>query len=323
MKKTALAILLTAALAATLTLTSCQSGGNPKDESQIVSDHSSDEKSNASETVSEPESSHDDISADEHFTDYDKNESYSASDTSVTFNGNSVNAVGTGASVNGSVVTITKAGVYVISGSSDDGQIIVEVAKKEKVRLVFNGLSLTSASSAPVWIKSADKTVITLAEGTENRLTDASSYTVKTDDEPNSCLFSKDDLTINGAGTLVVTGKYNNGITSKDDLKIMSGTITVKAKNNALKGNDSVAVAGGTISIESSDDGIKTTNDSDTDKGYIYIRGGSITIISGDDALQATQSIIITGGVVTVDAGGKAVNCEGSVDIAEGCLVIK
>ncbi len=312
-------------LASVLLLSSCNSTDNGE-ESQASSAQtadSEDDSAAASQASSDDEntSETDALLEDGHFTKYDLDASYGPNDTAITLDDDGITVSGPGAATNGNTVTITSPGTYILSGVLSDGQIIVEVAKSEKVRLVFNGVDITCAASAPVWIKSSDKTVVTLAEGSSNTLTDASSYTnTNADNGPNACLFSKDDLTINGGGSLIVTGNHNNGIGSKDDLKIISGSIVVTAKNNALKGSDSVAIAGGRLSVTSKDDGIKTTNDTDEGKGYIYICGGEISVKSGDDALQAEQAVTVTGGIVSVNAVGKDVNCAGVVEIADGCI---
>ncbi len=280
-------------------------------------------------TSSEPEetskpgetSTPQDEKPDEYFSKFDLNTSYGTDATVITLTKSSVEIKGSGAASDGGKINITEPGDYVVSGVMSDGQIIVNVKKIEKVHLIFTGVDITCKTSSPVWVKSADKVSITLAAGTKNYLSDSTRYVFDNpDNEPNACLFSKDDLTINGTGALIVTGRYNNGICSKDDLRIISGEITVNAKNNGLKGNDSVSIRGGKLTIKSSDDGIKTTNDSTPGKGFIYIRDGEISIISGDDALQAEQAIIVKGGEVTIKAGGKTINCPGTVDIAQGTV---
>lgn len=339
MKKSIFALLLVFAVTAAVLLVSCTSPGtgestDQSSKSQTTSQQGNDsggeestsqssDRSEASADTSENESS-EETEDDPYFSKVDKDESYPSSAATIVFDGSQITSTGEGINVSGKTATITKAGTYIISGTSPDGQIVVDIPKTDKAQLVFKGLNLTCTSSAPVWIKSADKTVITLAKDTENRLTDAANYTVKNElDEPNACLFSKDDLTINGQGKLIINAKYNNGIGSKDDLKIVSGTFEIKSRNNALKGNDSVAIAGGVITIDSTDDGIKAENETEEDKGFIYIRKGTINIKSGDDGLQAPRSITIAGGTVTVDAGGREVNCDGTTDIAQGSLIKK
>ncbi len=256
------------------------------------------------------------------YTNFDLRDTYDEdSATSIVFSDSEAAITGDGAAADGTKVTISAEGTYIISGSCSDGQIIVEVSDTEKVQLVLNGISLMCKTSAPIWVKSADKTSITLVEGTTNTMQDTASYTdVNTEGEPNACIFSKDDLTINGTGTLNVYANCNNGITSKDDLKIISGNITVTAENHGIRGNDSVTIKAGTISISCGNDGIKTSNTSKSDKGYIYIEGGTITIDCGDDALQAVTAIDVVGGSITVTAAGDTTNCEGTVNVADGCI---
>lgn len=241
--------------------------------------------------------------------------------TKITFTDSGATADGEGASAEGTTVLIVGEGTYIVSGSCSDGQIIVEVKDKEKVQLVFNGLKLASKTKAPVWIKNADKVSITLVDGTTSTLEDTAAYAdANADGEPNACLFSKVDLTINGTGTLNVNGNVNNGITTKDDLKIVSGTINVTAKNHGVRGNDSVSIRDGTITIKCDNDGIKASKDTDPEKGYIYIEGGTISVDAGDDCLQAVTDITVTAGTVTVSAGGKTVNCDGTTHIADGTI---
>ncbi|MEK6263840.1 MAG: carbohydrate-binding domain-containing protein, partial [Clostridium sp.] len=147
---------------------------------------------------------------------------------------------GTGATVVDSKITITTAGIYVISGKLNDGQIIVDIEDKGTVKLVLNGAEVNCSNSSPLYIKSAKKTIISLEAGTENIISDGKKY-VSTDDR-NAAIFSQDDLTINGTGNLTVRGNYNDGITSKDDLKITGGNITIYSTDDGLVGKDLVAV---------------------------------------------------------------------------------
>ncbi len=247
-------------------------------------------------------------------TDYDEKTS-----TALTFSDGGVKVIGSGVSVEGTTALIADEGVYILRGSCSDGRVIVEVKDKEKVRLVFDGFKLASKTNAPVWIKNADKVSITLVKGTTSTLEDGGAYAdVNADGEPNACLFSKVDLTINGEGALNVNGGVNNGITTKDDLKIVSGSINVTAQNHGVRGNDSVTIRGGKLTISCKNDGIKSSKDDDPSKGYIYIEGGDISVDAGDDCLQAVTAVTVTGGSLTLDAGGKEYNCDGEVTVADG-----
>lgn len=256
------------------------------------------------------------------FSDYDLDDSYDyESAVKIEFSDSGAVTTGSGASASGGKVTISAPGTYVISGTSSDGRIVVNVTKNDKVQLVLNGVDLTSKDSAAIHIMSADKVKITLADGTVNRMTDASSYAeFVNDNEPTGCVFSKDDLTINGSGTLYVTGNYNNGIASKNDIRILGGIINVVAKNHGIKGKDSVVIADGIISVNAGSDGIKSDNE--LEKGYISVIGGTIDIKAGDDALQAFSSIVVTAGKITASAEDKITNCDGNIDIVSGCLTV-
>lgn len=226
--------------------------------------------------------------------------------TMIRFNGAAASVEGPGAKANDKFVAITSPGTYVLSGAWDDGQISVDVAKTETVRLVLNGAELHSSDSAPIYIKEADKAIITLQEGTTNSISDSETYAsaANADDEPNAAVFSKADLTVNGTGSLVVHGNYNNGLTSKDDLKITGGTIEVHAVDDGIMGRDLVAVKDGTITIDAGGDGIKKTNDTEVSKGNIAIEGGAFEIKARSDGMQSAAAIRIDGGTYAIVSGG-------------------
>jgi hypothetical protein len=223
--------------------------------------------------------------------------------------GDSIAFEGSGATVSGTVVTITSAGTYSISGILNDGQIIVDTVDEETVVLVLNGADIACSTSAPIYVSNAEKTVITLADGTENHATDGASYVFEEgEDEPNAAVFSKDDLTINGNGSLTVDANYNNGIASKDDLKITGGTIIVNAVNDGIKGRDSIAIRDGMITIVAGGDGMQSNNDEDAEKGYISIEGGTLDIKAGKDGIQAETRLVVSGGRITISSGGGSIN---------------
>ena len=243
----------------------------------------------------------------------------------IEFNGASYTASDASAlRVDGSALAITKAGTYEISGTLDNGQIIVEVTKAERVTLILNNFTGSNSSSAVIWVKSADKVYLELKEGTINTLTDASTYVFPSPAEtkPNACIYASDDLTIKGHGSLIVNGNYNNGIGCKNDITINDAKVTVNAINNGVKGNGSVTIKGNAeVVVESAEDAIKTDS-LDVGKGFMMItENAKVTVTCTDDGLQATQSITVTAGAtVTTYAGGNAVNCDGTIAIDEGCL---
>ncbi|QCR31194.1 carbohydrate-binding domain-containing protein [Lysinibacillus sp. SGAir0095] len=233
------------------------------------------------------------------YTDWDNATSIKLDGETASFEGNG------GVVIDGSTITIRTSGVYEISGKLNDGQIIVNAEDEGTVRLVLNGVEINSSTSAPIFVEKAEKTVVSLEKGTENVLTDGENYVYENseDDEPNAALFSKDDLTINGEGTLVVNGNYNNGIASKDELRITGGTIQIDAVDDGLMGRDLVAVKDGSILITAGGDGVKSTNDKDASKALIAIEGGTFDITSANDGIQAETSLLIAAGEFTITSG--------------------
>lgn len=226
----------------------------------------------------------------------------------IRLNGSAANIQGAGAAFKDSAVTITAPGVYVISGKMDDGQLIVKSEKKGTVRLVLNGVEIQCEDNAALYIKQADKTVISLEAGTENVISDGEKYADSRKDAPNAALFSEDDLTINGSGSLKVYGNYNNGINVKDDLKITGGKIYIKAVDDGMIGRDLTAVREGLVTIEAGGDAMKATNDEKADKGFILTEGGTFYLTAGHDGIQAETSIVIKAGDFTITTGGGSIN---------------
>jgi hypothetical protein len=232
-----------------------------------------------------------------------KNSSYKT----IGLNGSSATVMGDGLVVQDSGVTISASGVYEITGTLNDGSIIVDVNKttdKGTVFLVLNGATIASQTSAPIYIKSTKKAVILLENGTENSVSDGNGTIVNADDEPSATIFSKADLTLTGSGTLTVTANYNDGITSKDDLKITDGKLNVNAKADGIVGKDSLSVGTGSISIIAGKDGLRSTNDTDDGKGNVVIQSGQFTITAANDAIQASKLLQIDDGKLTLSSGG-------------------
>jgi hypothetical protein len=202
----------------------------------------------------------------------------------------------------------------------------VAVPKTEQVELIFNNFTASCNTSAPLYIESADKATIVLAAGSVNTLTDATLYQFANpaEDKPNACIYSSDDMTIKGTGTLNVNGNYNNGIGCKNDLRIKDCTLNVTGVNNILKGNDSVEIENATVKLSGGEDAIKSDTADRTDKGYILITAGSkVEINCIDDAIQASMSITIEAGcAITGTCGGDALNCPGTINADEAAMQI-
>lgn len=223
----------------------------------------------------------------------------------ITLNGSSVSINGSGATASGSTITINSSGNYNISGSLDNGKLIVNTDDEGIVRLIFNGVDITCSNSAPIFIKNTKKAILVLAENTTNIVTDGSSYVFDSDeDEPNAAIFSKENMAIYGDGSLTVDANYNDGITSKDGLIINSGNITVDAVDDGIRGKDFLIVKSGTIEVTAGGDGFKSDNENDTSCGYISVEAGTITITAGGDAIQAVTDVLISYGDFTITSGG-------------------
>lgn len=210
-----------------------------------------------------------------------------------------------GVSVDGQIVTINQGGTYVLSGELTDGQVVVNVNEDAKVHLVLNDVTITNQQGPAILVEQAEKVVTTLASDTTNTLTDGDDYQLDGDEtEPDATFYSKEDLVINGDGELKVSGNYNNGIRSKDDLILVSGEYTVNAKNNALKGKDSVEILDGSYTLTTEEgDGIQSNNSDEEDKGHIAIDGGTFKITSGRDGVQAETDVNIQQAEITIKTG--------------------
>lgn len=230
--------------------------------------------------------------------------------------GESINIKGEGAKVENNIVTINSAGTYSLSGDLNDGQIVVSAGEEDKVQIQLNNANITNTKSAPIYVKSAKRVVIGLIDGTKNTITDGENYVFEGDitDEPNAAIFSKDDLTIIGTGSLVVNANYNNGITSKDDLKVEGGQITVNAISDGLRGKDSITILDGKVTIDAKEDGMKSSNTEEAEKGYIHIQGGTLNITSGHDGIQAETNAVISNGKINIVSGDGSKNSSKNED---------
>ena len=200
-------------------------------------------------------------------------------------------------------ITITEEGVYVFNGEAEDMTIIVNVADEDaKVQLVLNGVTITNADFPCIYVKSADKVFVTTVSGTTNTLKVTGTFTADGDTNTDAVIFAKDDIVLNGEGTLKITSTYGNGVTGKDDLKITGGTISITCKLDAIEANDSIRIAGGDITISSQKDGLHAEYDEDDSVGYIYICGGTLDITASDDGIHATTVVQIDDGEIDISA---------------------
>ena len=204
--------------------------------------------------------------------------------------------------IDGSVITITGEGDYLLEGALRDGRIVVDVDKNEKVQLVLNGVALTSKTSAAIYVKKADKVFITLADGTKNTLANGGTFESVDDNNIDAVIFSKDDLTLNGTGELSVNAPAGHGIVSKNDLVVTNGTYEITASSHGMTGKDSVAVADGNFYITAGKAAVKSVNDDDLTQGNVSITGGAFTLSAGSDGITALNELNISGGRIVIDA---------------------
>ena len=240
-----------------------------------------------------------------YFTDRDSKIDYEESTASkIVLSSTTAKITGDGAKLEDKTVKITKEGTYILSGSSDGLNVVVEAADTKKVWLVFDNLSMKGVS-APIQVLTADKVFITLAKGSTNTIEDIETAE---SEELNAAIYSKSDLTINGSGTLIVNGKYEHGIKSSDDLKMLGGSFVITAANDGLNANDALNIKDSVIEISAKGDGIhsdknvyidgKSLNIKESEEGIegkvVDIVSGDIDIKSSDDGINATDSSLKT-----------------------------
>lgn len=203
--------------------------------------------------------------------------------------------------ISDNVVTITQSGTYVLTGTLSDGRIVVDADKDAEVELVLNGVELTCEAYAPIKIVKAGTTTITLADDSENTLSDGAEYELEDeDDNTDAVIFSKDDLVLQGEGTLYVNGAYKHGIVCKDNLEIRDGTYIIEAKEDGVNANDALTVNGGIFHISAGDDGMHVDE-------VFTINNGEITVTESYEGLEGHQ-VIINDGTIVITASDDGIN---------------
>ena len=211
--------------------------------------------------------------------------------------------------INGSTVTVTADGTYIISGTFN-GQIVVEADESAKIQLVLKNADISCTNSAAIYVKSADKVFVTLADGSNNTLKTTGAFTPDGETNVDGVIFSKADITFNGNGNLTVSTANGHGIVTKDDLVVTSGNYTVTASGHAFSGKDSIRVKDGSVTVTSGKDGLHSEHTENAEKGFIYISGGRFNITSDGDGIDATHSVLVSGGEFNIVSGGGAANAE-------------
>ena len=238
------------------------------------------------------------------FTDRDKRTKYKENEcVKIVLDGNSAQASDNSVNISGSTVTITKEATYLVSGTLTEGCLVVNAPENAKLQIIFNGVSITSSSSAALNIVEADKVFLTLAEDSENTLINGGSFPAD-DSGIDGALFSKQDLTLNGSGKLTVTSPAGHGIVCKDDLVFTGGSYSVSAASHGLDANDSIRVCNTTLNIDAGKDGIHAENTDDTSLGFVYISDGTIIIDAEGDGISAGAYLQAESGTFEITAGG-------------------
>ena len=244
------------------------------------------------------------------FTDRDSKTDYTEKDSiRIELTGSSAKTSDNSVKISGSTITITENKTHIISGTLDDGMLIVDAKDTAKLQLVFNGVNITSKTSAPFYIVEADKVFVTLAEGTTNSLINGGAFTAIDSNNIDGAVFSKQDLTFNGAGSLTVTSPAGHGIVCKDDLVFTGGDYTINAASHGIDANDSVRVSSATrLTVDAGKDGIHAENSDDTALGFVYISDGAVQIEAEGDGISAGSYLQIEGGSFDILAGGGSKN---------------
>lgn len=234
---------------------------------------------------------------------YDENSS-----VQITLEGDNISCSSNAVQINGSTVTITEEATYIFTGTLDDGMIVVNAKDTAKLQLVLNNASITSKTSAPIYILEADKVFITLAENSENILANGGEFVAIDDNNIDGTVFSKQDLTFNGSGSLTVTSPAGHGIVCKDDLVFTGGDYTVQSASHGLDANDSVRAVNATFSITSGKDGVHAENSEDTSLGFVYLASGTYDVSSEGDGISAGAYMQIEEGIYQIVSGGGSEN---------------
>lgn len=247
------------------------------------------------------------VSASDLFSDRDLQNGYEENGSaSISLNGQSASCTSDAVKISDSKITITDEGTYILSGTLQDGMVIVDAEKNDKVQIVLNNADISSSTSAAVYVRQADKVFLTTAENTENTLSNGGAYEAIDENNIDAVIYSKDDLTLNGKGSLKILAESGHGVVSKDSLVLTGGSYDITAKNHGLSGKDDVCIADGIYKITAGKDGIHAENNDDESLGFLYISGGEFDITSEQDGISSAYFGQIEGGNFKIQAGGGA-----------------
>ena len=225
-----------------------------------------------------------------------------------------------GVSVENGTITITSGGTYRLTGEYS-GQVKIEAAKTDTVRLVLDNAKITNSTGAAINVVSAAEAIIYTAAGTTNTVADEANYTATGDDDPDAAIYSTANLTLTGEGSLSVEGAYEEGIHTTGGLVIASGTLEVNAANTGIKGKDYVDITGGIVNVTAAQDGIKSTSTDDESMGFTRLSAGSVTVSAGDDGLKAPRTLEISGGTLNIEKSNEGIEAQ-YINILDGDVTV-
>lgn len=246
------------------------------------------------------------------FTDRELSGSYDTENCAhIELNGKSATASSNAVQIDGSIVTILDEGTYVLTGTLENGMIIVDAAKEDKTQLVLDNAEISCADSASIYVRQADKVFITLADGSANRLSNGGVFDTTDENNIDAVIFSKEDLCLNGSGSLSITSPVGHGIVSKDELTLAGGgSYTIECASHGLSSKDNICIENIHMTISAGKDGIKAEHDEDAALGYIYLQDGTYDITCEGDGISAGSTLTVADGTYTILSGGGSANAE-------------
>ena len=219
-------------------------------------------------------------------------------------------------------LTLTEAGDYVLSGTLTDGSVIINAPEDAKPHLILNGAHIASQSAAALYVISADKVFVTLADGSENGVSAAGDSAEDDYANVDAAIFARCDISFNGSGSLSVSSAKGHGIVSKDDLVFTGGSYMIQAANHGISGKDSIRIADGSFVVTAGKNCLDSDNDEDSDKGFIYIAGGSFDLSSGNDACHCFGDFDFLAGSMEISAADDGVHSDAALSVSGGSITI-
>lgn len=219
-------------------------------------------------------------------------------------------------------LTLTEAGDYVLSGTLTDGSVIINAPEDAKLHLILNGAHIASQSAAALYVISADKVFITLADGSGNGVSAAGDSAEDDYANVDAAIFARCDISFNGSGSLSVSSAKGHGIVSKDDLVFTGGSYMIQAANHGISGKDSIRIADGSFVVTAGKNCLDSDNDEDSDKGFIYIAGGSFDLSSGNDACHCSGDFDFLAGSMEISAADDGVHSDAALSVSGGSITI-